>query len=269
MNNLVMVKLGGAVLTDKSVPCSLRQDIIESAVSQIAAYLSKSDTKVLIGNGGGSFGHYFAQKYDLSKGVSNQNQLVGMCMGKNGNAYLNTKLTERLVRHNVKACSYAIDDIFWKIRGDMEDSELEHWERLFAYLDYGITPVVYGDIIYDREKGCRIISTEQIFFNLAKVIAKNRKCGYQLEKIIFCTVNNGVEDLDGNIIHHINRNNFQDWEIFEQNIKGYDVTGGMYIKVKLSIDVDVQCPVQIINGNDSESLYKALCGDTSLGTVIS
>lgn len=269
MEKMIMIKLGGAVLTDKLKPCVIRQQTMEGIAIQISSYLKKNRKRILIGNGGGSFGHYYAEKYGLNAGISDRTQFRGMCLGKNGNAYLNTKLTECLLLHGIDVCSYAVDEIFWYNEDHWKNNHsIIPWLRLFEYLDHGIIPVVYGDIIYDRTLGCKIISTEEIFRNLAKFIVNTPSCGYQLEKIIFCTNRDGVEDLDGNVLHYISRKNFQQWEIFNRDVDGYDVTGGMLEKVKMALDIELKCPVQIINGNNQESLYKALCGDLNQGTII-
>jgi isopentenyl phosphate kinase len=235
---------------------------------QIASYRKHTSMKIILGNGGGSFGHYYAEKYGLEKGISSEQGIRGLCKGKNGNAYLNMLLTKSLIDNGLNACSYAIDDVYWKA-GDCDiEAPVDGWDRLFSYLDSGILPVVYGDILYDEERGCKIISTEQIFDALTKRITRDPDCGYQIEKIIYCTNCDGVEDLDGNVIPYISRSTFQQWEIFKRDVEGFDVTGGMYGKVKMSIDTNMQCPVQIINGNNPGYLYRALLGENMLGTLI-
>ena len=70
------MKLGGGLLTDKSKPFSLREDVIDSAIQQII----ESGKKTILIHGGGSFGHPLAKKYSISDGlntsVKNQNPLL-------------------------------------------------------------------------------------------------------------------------------------------------------------------------------------------------
>ena len=98
------------------------------------------------------------------------------------------------------------------------------------------------------------------------MLHQNPDIGYRVGKVIFCTDRGGVEDEQGNIIPIIERESFSDWDIFWSNTNGYDITGGMFEKVTAA--VEMQCPVQIINGNLPNDLEKALDGDLSVGTVI-
>ncbi|MEM2795196.1 MAG: hypothetical protein QXY49_05015, partial [Thermofilaceae archaeon] len=53
---LVIVKLGGSLITDKEKPFTLRKDALEEASIKLAE-IAKS-IKLLIVHGGGSYGHY-------------------------------------------------------------------------------------------------------------------------------------------------------------------------------------------------------------------
>lgn len=140
----------------------------------------------------------------------------------------------------------------------------EGLRRLSAFLECGITPVVYGDIVYHPFNGCKIISTEQVLLSLWQEMKEQGK--YRLEKVIFCTNKDGVEDEDGHILPFIDKKSFHQWEIFRQKTMGYDVTGGMEEKVKTAMKFDA--PVQIISGKTEGNLLKALKGDSVRGTVV-
>lgn len=266
MEKLTLIKLGGAILTDKSKPCAIRYDLIKELTGQIRECLPFLKGSVIVGNGGGSFGHYFAEKYSLMDGISDAEGWEGFCKGKNGNAILHTKLIEEFVNQGISACSFPIDDIFC---GDIQNAkDTSCWNRMFSYLEHGILPIVYGDIIYDSKKGCKIISTESIFTLLSEAIILNPDCGYSIDKIIFCTNKNGVENSDGEVLPFINKQKFNQWEIFRKHGDGYDVTGGMYGKVMMAIDTRICCPVYIINGNYPERLSGLLRGEEVTGTCI-
>lgn len=269
MKNIVMLKLGGAILTHKTKPCSVRMDMLNMLIKPICEYLNDHPGSLILGNGGGSFGHYYSERYMLSNGYYNKEGQLGMCKGKNSNARLHTLLVEKLTNYGVPACSVPIDGIFFN-KGKRELlEEISQWEPLFAYLDSNIIPVVYGDIIYDTKRGCNIVSTEDIFLALETAIMKNPSCGYQISKILFVTDKDGVEDFDGKIISHIDIKHFHKWKIFNPS-RGFDVTGGMYGKVRMALDLDQRkgCSVQIINGMFPERINKALRGEKVRGTII-
>ena len=51
---IILLKLGGSLLTDKNTPSSIREEIVKNAVQQI---IDANERLILI-HGGGSYGHY-------------------------------------------------------------------------------------------------------------------------------------------------------------------------------------------------------------------
>lgn len=248
-------------MTDKKTPCTINRNTMARLVRQLSSYSRGLQGRVILGNGGGSFGHYYATEFDLTHGVDTPEKLIALCMGKAGNAYLNGELIKSLLRNQIPVCACPISSSFL-----VEGEHLEIWTQILLYLEHGILPVVYGDMIYSENEECQIISTEKIFLAFARTLLQNSDIGYRVGKVIFCTDRGGVEDKQGNVIPIIERKNFEAWDIFWSNTSGYDITGGMLEKVKVA--VEMQCPVQIINGNLPNDLKKALDGDLRVGTVI-
>src|SRR3990167_2902398 len=58
---MILIKLGGSIITNKKKPLSPRKKTIEN----IAKHLKKIDEPIIIVHGGGSFGHYWSVKYDM------------------------------------------------------------------------------------------------------------------------------------------------------------------------------------------------------------
>ena len=69
MRELVFVKLGGSLITDKTKPFTARMDIIKRLAEEIHEAKGEGKLKLLIGHGGGSFPHVPAKKYQVHKGV--------------------------------------------------------------------------------------------------------------------------------------------------------------------------------------------------------
>ena len=63
-NEIILLKLGGSLLTNKNKPFSIREDVVRNAVQQII----EANDKLILIHGGGSFGHPLAKKYKISKG---------------------------------------------------------------------------------------------------------------------------------------------------------------------------------------------------------
>src|SRR5690349_13801997 len=62
-DDLIIVKMGGSVVTVKDSPLTANPTAIDS-ISKILVELRKK-YKIIIVHGGGSFGHYWSVKYDM------------------------------------------------------------------------------------------------------------------------------------------------------------------------------------------------------------
>ena len=64
---MFVIKLGGSVITDKSMQNTFNEEVTFRLVSEI----KDSQKQVIVVHGAGSFGHILAKKYDLHKGYKN------------------------------------------------------------------------------------------------------------------------------------------------------------------------------------------------------
>ena len=58
---MILIKLGGSIITNKEKPLSPRRKVIE----KISQNLKKIDEPLVVVHGGGSYGHYWSVKYDM------------------------------------------------------------------------------------------------------------------------------------------------------------------------------------------------------------
>ena len=58
---MILIKLGGSIITNKEKPLSARRKTIEN----LSKSLRKIDEPIIIVHGGGSYGHYWSVKYDM------------------------------------------------------------------------------------------------------------------------------------------------------------------------------------------------------------
>ena len=58
---MILIKLGGSVITEKKKPLTPRKNAIE----KIGRAISKITEPAIIVHGGGSFGHFWSVKYDM------------------------------------------------------------------------------------------------------------------------------------------------------------------------------------------------------------
>ncbi|MFN4212590.1 MAG: isopentenyl phosphate kinase [Microgenomates group bacterium] len=266
MKKIIFVKLGGSLITDKEKPYTAKIEVIKNLTQQIASALKENPSlKLVIGNGGGSFPHYPAVKYKMTEGIKNEEQKMGFCQVQDAAAKLNRLIVNEFLNLNVKAISVNPSSIIITKRGKIKTFFAE---PIIKFLKLGLTPVIYGDIVYDEVLGAKIISTEQLLTNLA-IIFKEKGLG--VDQVIHNGTTKGVLDNKGNLIPFITKKNFQQIKSFFTKVKGFDVTGGMIHKVEEAIILaDYGIKTIIINGNAKKNLLKdALLGLKVEGTAIS
>src|SRR3989344_5130080 len=77
MKKIILLKLGGSLITDKTKPYTARMKIVRNLAVQIKAALRKdSKLQFIIGNGSGSFAHYPAVKYKIRDGIIKEDQKI-------------------------------------------------------------------------------------------------------------------------------------------------------------------------------------------------
>src|SRR5689334_122010 len=94
---LTFMKLGGSLITDKSVPETPRLDALQDIAKQIKHTLNaQPELKLIIGHGSGSYGHVAATHYQTHRGVSTPDQWHGFAKVAVAAARLNSLVVEAL-----------------------------------------------------------------------------------------------------------------------------------------------------------------------------
>jgi isopentenyl phosphate kinase len=76
--DLIFLKLGGSLITDKAQAETALPDVIFNLLSDLKCYLDDNPgQKILVGHGSGSFGHHAAAKFNTRNGVSTKAGWVG------------------------------------------------------------------------------------------------------------------------------------------------------------------------------------------------
>jgi isopentenyl phosphate kinase len=256
MKNLIFIKLGGSLITDKSKPYTPRSDVIKRICSEIHEARAQKQFAILIGHGGGSFPHVSAQEYETQKGIINDKSWEGFAKVQNDAATLNRIIVTSLIEAGENAVS-----IQPSASCTAKNDRIKEWytKPIETLLSKGMVPVPYGDACLDEAKGCCIISTEEILSFLAKKLKP--------ERMLMIGKTDGVLDPEGKTIKEITKKNFGEVRKSLSSSDGVaDVTGGMLQKVEMALDMGVE--VEIINGLEPEALKRALLGGKGLGTII-
>lgn len=253
MKNLLFIKLGGSLITDKSKPYTIRPGVIKRLCKEI--HEARDGKPILIGHGGGSFPHVSASKYETQKGVINNKSWEGFVRVQDDAAKLNRIVVSSLIEAGEKAISFQPS-----ASCIAEDDKIIEWytKPIEHVLSEGLIPVPYGDVCLDIKKGFCIISTEEILRFLAKKLKP--------ERVVMLGKTDGVLDLNGDVIKEITRKNFEGIKKLLAPSDGVDVTGGMMLKVEKALEMGVE--VEIINGMKAGLLKRSILGERGLGTII-
>lgn len=263
MQDLILIKLGGSVITDKDKPFTARYEVIDRLVSEIKEAKKIYKGKLLLGHGGGSFPHVTAAKYKTQLGIINKDSLKGFSLTADAAIKINRIVIESFIKKGLLVASFSpLSFIFTKNTKLKTILTLQ----LKKALDIGIIPVIYGDLIMDETKGFCIYSGEKTLDLLATSFSKF----YKIKKIIMVSDTDGGYDNNKKTIPIINFSNFSKFKSVLLGSKRIDVTGGMIHKVEESLSLAklTKIPTVIINGNRKNELKKEILGEKTVKTTI-
>jgi isopentenyl phosphate kinase len=263
MNNLVFLKLGGSLITDKKTPRTAREELIKHIAMEIAQAMNDDPLlQLILGHGSGSFGHYSGKKHGTRDGVSSQNEWYGFSEVRYDAALLNN-----LVMRNLKSAGLAAISFPPSSAIITSNKVIHEWDLslLISALNRNLLPVVYGDVVFDEKIGGTILSTEELFIHLAQKLNPS--------KILLAGIDQGVwQDFPDctTLIQEITPINYS---IYAESIGASDspdITGGMATKVNQMLELIQKIPqlsVQIFSGIEPGNITKVLSGQT-IGTII-
>ncbi|MBD3279263.1 MAG: hypothetical protein GF390_00965 [Candidatus Pacebacteria bacterium] len=262
---ITLIKLGGSIITNKDIPMSVRQGTLARLVREIArAYRQKPNELFIVGHGGGSFPHVPAVKYKTMKGFVNGDSRIGMAITQDSAAQLNRLVTYQFIKEEIPAVSWAVSN---SVVTNKRQADKFNLDVLEAYINQGLFPVTYGDVLVDNGQGCTIWSTEEI---LAFLAAKFQKQHWPVKKIVHVTEVTGFLDEEKKLVSKITNKNWPQLKNALVKTKGFDVTGGMLHKIEQSLDLAQQGVGSVIlSGLKKDNLYHALVGKSWIGTEIS
>lgn len=277
MKELVFLKLGGSLITDKTQPYTPHLDVMEHLALQIKTALqSQPDLRLVIGHGSGSFGHVPASEYRTRDGLppkatplahrerdeTEDNYWKGFSEVWYQASALNRFVMKALHKAELRAMSLSPASSVIASNG-----HVSVWETtpLRMALSASIVPVIHGDVVFDEVRGGTILSTEDLFAHLARALNPDRILLSGLEAAVW-------EDFPARTkkIEKITPDSFEEVSVGVGKAAGADVTGGMESKVKQMLELVQESPgltVQVFSGEGPGNLIRALSGEI-LGTVI-
>ena len=261
---LIFLKLGGSLITQKDKPFTENKEIIERIAKEIHQARKKKPFKLLIGNGGGSYPHVPAKKYRTTEGIINKDSLKGIAEVQDAASRLNRIIVRALLDAGENAISIQPSSIALTKNSRIVEF---HTKPLEMFLEKNMVPVVYGDVGLDLEQGCSIISTEELFVFLAKKIKPKGIVSAGIVDGVFTA--DPFKNPEVKLISEITLKNYPKIKKMLSGSAGIDVTGGMLLKVERYLELaEIGINSYIISGLAKNRLKKALLGEKVKGTII-
>ncbi len=260
---LLFVKLGGSLITDKRHRESVRRPTLERLAREIAAGSSRGRVRWVVGHGGGSFGHAAASRHGLNRGPLSRQQVPGVSITQDRAARLHRLVVGELERAGVSVFSLAPSSLMTAAGGRPSSVRLEPLELA---LQLGLMPVVFGDVVLDRRWGACVCSTEQVFLAL---IRRLRRRGYIIRRTLWLGETEGVYDAAGATIPRLTDGQTRRRAARIEGASGADVTGGMAHRLDAAAKLaGLGVSSLILDGRVPGRLLDAARGRRVPGTIV-
>jgi isopentenyl phosphate kinase len=197
-------------------------------------------------------------------GFFSQESRLGMAITQDSAARLNRIVVKALLDQGVPAVTLAPSN---SVVTDSRKTAFLSTQVLEEYLRKGLVPVVYGDVLVDQQQGCTIWSTDTVFANFAQELARKN---WTIEKILHVTEAEGVwRNAAKEIYPLITADMCDEVRSHMVDVKGFDVTGGMWHKIESSLSLaSLGIETRIFSGLRTNGIPEVFANNLSIGTRI-
>jgi len=243
---MILIKLGGSIITNKEKPLSARRKTIYNILKQIRKI---KEPKIIV-HGGGSYGHYWSVQYGMHTKPAKYD-LKGVSVVKNSMIQLNRIILDAGVKNRLNPYSLPPTD-FMSGNRPIKSKIL----TINDIAKSGLTPITYGDALWYGQKKSYILSGDIIMTTLAKTL-KPRLSIFAL-------------NVDGVYSNMKSKKLLYDFKKEKPSISinKMDVTGGMTRKITEATKISRSgLKVFFANGNKPERIIDAVSGKKFEGTL--
>jgi isopentenyl phosphate kinase len=253
---LILLKLGGSLITDKDRPRTPRHEVLARLAAEIAAARAlRPELQLIIGHGSGSYGHMAAKKYGTRHGVQSPAGWQGF-----NEVWKEAHALDEVVLQALQAAGLPVMAFQPSAAVVASAGQVLRWDLtpIRSALQNGLLPLVYGDVIFDTQLGGTILSTEDLFLHLARQLTVRRILLAGLEAGVWADFPHCSQ-----LIEFITPESFA---TTRQQIGGsasVDVTGGMLQKVVSMLHLVEESPgleTLIFSGVEAGAVQAALLG---------
>jgi isopentenyl phosphate kinase len=247
-HNLILIKLGGSVITFKEKPLAANFE----AIRNISYTLASVKTPIILIHGGGSFGHYWSVKYNMHS-KPDQYDSHGISRVHESMIALNQIIVNSMIKVGMNPYTI-IPSMFIYDHKPITKKIKE----LKSIVESSVIPITFGDVVYIENKMYSILSGDALMSLLSKILRPS--------KVIFTLNVDGIYKNMKNreILKELKNNNSARFSKVIQ-----DVTGGMRRKVIEALRIsDTGIDVMMVNGLKPERIINAITGIGFEGTLV-
>ena len=243
---MILIKLGGSIITNKKKPLTPNL----SAINKIVSQLKKIREPIIVVHGGGSFGHYWSVKYGMHTKPAKYNK-KGVSVVKNSMVELNKIILDSFLRHGLNPYCLPPTDFMFGNKPDPKKVK-----EISKITKAGLVPISYGDVMWHGKNKFYILSGDRIIGILSKILKPRL--------VIF------VLNVDG--VYSDMRTKKLLYEIKGEKTAiskvEMDVTGGMNRKIKEATAISKRgIKVFLVNGNKPNRIVNAVRNGKFYGTL--
>ncbi len=252
----LVVKLGGSVITDKTRLKTLRPRVLARLAREV-----KEARPLVVVHGAGSYGHQRAKRYGLSAGARGAPDEGANFARVHGDVReLHAHVLDAFARARVPAVGISPLACGVLDGGTFTDFNSEPFELA---LRQGLTPVTFGDAVFDRSRGFGIVSGDVLVARLAESLGARRA--------VYATAADGIFDKDpvasdARLLKRVTAKELDG--VAWSHAKG-DVTRGMGGKLDaIAALARAGVEVAVVNGNAPGRVAEALARGRVTGTLV-
>ncbi|MDO8470906.1 MAG: isopentenyl phosphate kinase [bacterium] len=264
MSNLIVVKIGGSVITEKaSRRPVLKTRVLKQIAKELRTYLRMKKIPLILIHGVGSFAHPLAKRYALHKTAKTGKNMLGSARTRSAVQRLQTEVSDIFIKAGLPVFSLSASSLAVQSKGKIRYFNVA---PVMTLLKNNYIPLLAGDVAADVESEVSILSGDQITSFLSNNLLARR--------VIFLSDVRGVYSDDpkqnpkARLLSTILKTKVKGLSLRKQTSKQNtpDVTGLMQGKL---LEVSrISAPVVVCSGLQKGNLLQALEGKNP-GTLIS
>jgi isopentenyl phosphate kinase len=255
---MLLVKLGGSVLTDKARLRTPRR----AAIRRLAAELAEVRQPLIVVHGAGSYGHILARKHKLGDGGWSDSKRIAAARVQRDVKALDSLVVDALLAAGLAPLPIPPSTVLILNAGKVATIDLMPFRE---FSSIGFVPVTFGDVVRDLDRGVSVCSGDVMMLELSKA--------FRPPRAVFAADVDGLFTADPKrrrdavLLERVGPKDLG--RIAFSSASRTDVTGSIEGKVRRMLEIaDYVGDCLIVNGNVKNRVRDALRGRRVVGTRV-